>query len=119
MQTTVDWDAIESPLELARALWSSDSRSLPPELFQALFDRVYGSTSELEALWQLGGASNDYLRFHPESIDVPSKLPWTLAHSADREARVIGLKLLGRCYEQADEIVEEIVQALTCDDHYE
>jgi hypothetical protein len=112
MQAAVNWDAIESPLELARALWTPDGWALPPSQFKSLFDRVYASTSDLKCLWQLGGASGDYLRIHPDSIDIPSELPLTLLRSADVDARIIGLKLFRRCHPRSDEVVEEIVRAV-------
>ena len=117
------WDNIESPLELARQLWAIDNldavRQLPKESFQSLFDRVYLATNEIEALWQLAGAANDYLRFSPDSINVPPELPRRLLSSNHSDARIVGLKLLNRCHVSDEEIVDAIIRALNRDDESE
>jgi hypothetical protein len=74
----------------------------------------------LETLWQLGGATNDYLRRNPGGVPVPIGLPKRLLASDDREARVIGLKLLNRCSDASTaEIIEESLRALKRGDRYE
>jgi hypothetical protein len=117
----MDWDEIESPVELARTMWSElpDVARLSPDRFQSLFDRVFGSTDDLEALWQLGGATNDYLRANPGAISVPVALPRRLLSSEHKDARIVGLKLLNRCGGADNEIVRGIVCALKRRDGYE
>jgi hypothetical protein len=117
------WQNAETPLALARELWRVDNIpevcALSPAQFRQLFDRVYEATDDVEALWQLGGATNDYLRSNPSAFEVPLDLARRLLYSDDVEARVIGLKLLNRRSDVVEEIVSEIVRALARQDNYE
>ncbi|MEX1039882.1 MAG: hypothetical protein WDZ51_04590 [Pirellulaceae bacterium] len=119
----IDWDKYRSPLELARQLWHipnmTELTCLPPSRFQTLFDRVYQSTDDEEALWRLGGATNDYLRANPGSFCVPAELPRRLLASQNVDARVVGLKLLNRCSASDEEVVAAITNALRRRDDYE
>lgn len=119
----IDWDKYRSPLELARQLWHipnmTELACVPPRRFQTLFDRVYQSTDDEEALWRLGGATNDYLRANPGAFCVPPELPRRLLASQNVDARIVGLKLLIRCRVPDAEIVEAIVNALRRRDDYE
>ena len=111
-----DWDRIKPPLKLARSLWSVGNLQqlfrLPPERFEQLFARVYESTDDLETLWRLGGATNDYLRANPEAFRVPVELPRRLLASNHMDARIIGLKLLNRCPVDDEELVREFIRAM-------
>jgi len=111
----------EDLLELARWMWEVvHNHPWAPNEFDASFDRVYSHTDDLETLWQLGGATNDYLRCNPGGLSVPISLPKRLLASENREARVIGLKLLNRCSDiSTSEITEEILRALQRGDGYE
>jgi len=119
----IDWDKYRSPLELARQLWHipnmTELACLPPRRFQTLFDRVYQSTDDEEALWRLGGATNYYLHENPDAFCVPAELPHRLLASHDVDARVVGLKLLSRHKFPDAEVVDAIVNALRQRDGYE
>lgn len=92
---------------------------LDPREFRREFDRTYLDCSDIKTLWQLGGATNDYLRINPDAMDVPPDLPRRLLRSHHRDARVIGLKLLNRSYVSDAEIVAAIVRAIKKRDGYE
>lgn len=113
------WDQLETQVMLAHALWSSEARTLSPSKFRELFDKAYENANDLETLWQLGGAINDYLRRFPGVLPVPPELPWRLLGSDDQESRVIGLKLLIRCDVPADRTIDEIIKAIERNDDYE
>jgi hypothetical protein len=63
-------------------------------------------------LWQLGGAANDYLHAHPDSIVDPDELAPALLASKMVDARIIGLKLLIRCSSDFTSITSSICRAL-------
>jgi hypothetical protein len=115
------WRRFNSPYSRARGMWRDIARvsSLDPTVFRKEFNRVYTATESLKALWQLGGALNDYLRAHPNAVAVPITLPRRLLSSHHRDARVIGLKLLVRSTAPLDEIASEISRALCRRDGYE
>lgn len=102
-----------SPLTIARSMWKRvhDYKWTPGE-FRALFEKLYPATDDLETLWQLGGAVNDYLRRYPDEFDVPPKLARDLLCSPSVDARIIGLKLLNRADVDVSEIARSIVDAL-------
>ena len=87
----------DNTARMAKALWSPESNELSASEFQAQFDAIYSAAEGLATLWQLGGAANDYLRLHPDSIVVPEELAPKLVASSMVDARIIGLKLLVRC----------------------
>jgi hypothetical protein len=115
----MNWDRFDTPLKLARALWSVKAIELPASEFRELSDRVYQNTNDLETLWQLGGAINDYLRRFPATVPVPRELPFRLLRSDDQDARIIALKLLNRSGAPEDQILQEIVLAIQRDDDCE
>jgi hypothetical protein len=75
MNVGMEWNRLETPLQVACALWSSEAVELSPTAFGELFDRAYRETDDSETLWRLGGAINDFLRRFPGSFSVPSELP--------------------------------------------
>lgn len=111
----------EDLLKLARWMWNVvHDHPWDPGEFDDCFDRVYAHADDLETLWQLGGATNDYLRRYPGGLAVPVRLPKRLLASDDREARVIGLKLFNRLSDVSTaEITTEILRALNSGDRYE
>jgi hypothetical protein len=109
----------ETPLEAARALWSSEALKLSPATFRGLFDRAYAQAIDLETLWQLGGAIFDFLRQYPGTLPVPQQLPWRLLQSDDVEARVVGLKLLDHIEVSDAACIDEVVRAIERHDGYE
>lgn len=115
----MEWNRLDTPLKIAQALWSTQGRELAPAAFRELFERAYRQTNDLETLWQLGGAINDFLRHHSGSLEIPPQLPWRLLQSDDVEARVIGLKLLNRINVSDAERIDEFVRAIECHDGYE
>jgi hypothetical protein len=115
----MEWNRLDTPLRIARALWSLEGRELAPAAFRELFERAYREANDLETLWQLGGAINDFLRHRPGTLEVPPQLPWRLLQSDDVEARVIGLKLLNRIDVSDAERIEELARAIECHDGYE
>jgi hypothetical protein len=115
----MEWDRLTTPLRLAKALWSSEAWELSSTRFKELFDKTYRKSDKLKTLWQLGGAINDYLGAHPGAFSVPPELPWRLLRSDDREARVIGLKLLKRLTVPNSQRVEEYFRAIERRDGYE
>lgn len=100
----------------AKALWSFQARELQQPEFQAKFDEVYRHAIEetnIEALWQLGGAANDYIRSRPQNnLIVPNELAPTLLSSKLMDARIIGLKLLTRCSPNIELVADWICRAL-------
>jgi hypothetical protein len=118
-----NWEQYDNPLELAEMLWehvcSSQGDEPPPDQFEILFHRVYDAADDVVTLWRLGGATNDYLRFHPGALDVPQNLPEKLLASADVDARVTGLKLLNRCNTSDEAMVGKIIRAMQRLDEYE
>lgn len=96
----------------AKALWSTEALALSPADFQLRLDALLRRTDGLRILWQLGGATNDYLRRHPNSITVPQDLPIQLLSSTRMDARVIGLKLLVRLAFPLPVILQWIQSAL-------
>jgi len=76
--------------------WSPKHEKLSPAEFQARFDALYAVTKHPTALWQLGGAANDFLRKNPGSISVPSELAPLLLQSKRVDGRIIVLKLFTR-----------------------
>jgi hypothetical protein len=115
----MDWNRLETPLQVAHALWSFEAIELSPTDFRALFDRAYRKTNDLETLWRLGGAINDFLRHSPGVLTVPQQLPWRLLQSEDVEARVIGLKLLNRIDISDAARIDEFIRAIERHDGYE
>jgi hypothetical protein len=103
---------------MARAMWEH-ARGMPADSFKTLFDRVYNGTTDVTALWQLGGATNDFLRVHPGALTIPVELATTLLGARNKDARVIGLKLLNRCRVRDEMMVNEIIRALQRRDGYE
>jgi hypothetical protein len=83
-----------------------------PGEFRALFEQLYTESADLETLWYLGGAVNDYLRRYPGDFNVPPELPRKLLVSANVDARIIGLKLLNRADVDVSEIGRSIIAAL-------
>lgn len=104
---------------LWRSVWTDDSEKPSPAEFQSRFDALYNATSSPTALWQLGGAANDYLRGHPGAIKVPVELAPLLLKSRIVDGRVIGLKLLTRTSSNVAEICEAICSALDRRSEYE
>ncbi len=117
------WDNYDNLLELARAMWkhvwSQQAVDLPPDQFRKLFARIYDNCRDIPTLWQLGGATNDYLRIYPDALTVPTDLPTMLLNSNDIETRIIGLKLLNRCNISDELIISEIIRAMQRRDQYE
>jgi hypothetical protein len=101
-----------SPFHLARALWSSEALDLTPPEFQSRFDAIYERATDIDALWQLGGAVNDYLRRRPESVAAPPDLPLVLLASKHVPARIVGLKLLNRLNAPPSQLIPHISAAL-------
>ena len=87
--------------------------------FKLLFDRIYSNAEDINTLWQLGGATNDYLRRGVDTFPVPVDLAKRLLGSDNVEARVVGLKLYNRCSVPEANIVAEIVRALNRPEEYE
>jgi hypothetical protein len=92
---------------------------LDPGEFRREFDRIYDDSDDIRALWQLGGATNDYLRANPDAMAVPPELPRRLLGSQHLDARVIGLKLLNRSAVPDTEVVAAIIRAMNRRDGYE
>jgi hypothetical protein len=92
---------------------------LAPVEFRREFDRIYREADDIKTLWQLAGATNDYLRANPGAIDLPIELSRRLLMAEHRDARVIGLKLLNRSSVSDAEIVTAIVRTLKERDAYE
>ena len=116
---SMEWDRLGTPLEIAQSLWSRDALKLPPMTFGELFDRAYSQTNDLETLWQLGGAINDFLRHRPGVLAIPPQLPSLLLRSDDVEARVVGLKLLNHIDVSDADRIDECVRAIARGDGYE
>ncbi len=119
-----NWDEFQDPFELASALWeylwsSRRAANLSPDDFRALFARIYNDCQDIPTLWQLGGATNDYLRTYPGAIEVPVELIDSLRASDHMDARIIGLKLLKHSKLDDQRIVSEIVRALQQPEDYE
>jgi hypothetical protein len=89
-----------------------------PGEFRALFEQLYTDRADLETLWQLGGAVNDYLRRYPGEFNVPPELPRELLVSPSVDARIIGLKLLNRANVDVSEIARSIIDALRAPAEY-
>jgi hypothetical protein len=106
------WDKIRSPRSLAKRMWSSDGQQLAPQDFLALYERVRTATDELIPLWQLGGATNDFLRHHPDAFPAPIDLARFLLSAKHCDAQIVGLKLFTRCEVPAEELLAEAVRAL-------
>jgi hypothetical protein len=83
------------------------AREIPADSFKTLFDRVYNCTTDVTALWQLGGAANDFLRVHPGALTIPVELATTL------------LGTHNRCRVRDEMMVNEIIRALQRRDSYE
>jgi hypothetical protein len=102
----------DNTARLAKELWTNEARSLEPAEFQSRFDAIYLAAEGPATLWQLGGAANDYLRSHPDSIKVPEELVTALLGSKLVDGRIIGLKLLNRCSIDNNTILSAISEAL-------
>jgi hypothetical protein len=115
------WRRFKSPFCRARGMWHDISRvkHLSPHEFRKEFERIYHGCHDLKTLWQLGGATNDYLRTNPHAIDVPIALPRRLLAAHHLHARIIGLKLLNRTNVSDTEMVHAIAQALRSGDAFE
>jgi hypothetical protein len=85
---------------------------LDPRSFRREFDRIYHDCRDIKTLWQLGGATNDYLRANPDAMAVPAELPRRLLASHHLHARIVGLKLLNRSDVPDAELIATIVRAL-------
>jgi hypothetical protein len=114
-----NWDQIESVQELAERLWSFEALELPPQRFVDLADRVWKGSPGPQALWKLGGAMNDFLRRHPDTITVPAKLPWLLLVSPRCDPRIVGLKLLKHIRISDERLLKEVLKALQRRREYE
>jgi hypothetical protein len=108
----MDWNKFRSPLSLAKRMWSSEGQDLPAQEFSALYERVRSATNEIKPLWQLGGATNDYLRRNPGAFPAPLELARFLLSANHGDARIIGLKLLTRCDARTEEFFAEVIRAL-------
>lgn len=102
----------DNTAKLAKVLWSAETRNLSPAEFQLRFDAIYAVAEGPATLWRLGGAANDYLRAHPESIQVPPELATALVASRLVDGRIIGLKLLIRCSSDIPLMTNSISRAL-------
>jgi hypothetical protein len=102
----------DNTAKLAKALRSADSKHLSSAEFQSQFDAIYAVAEGPATLWHLGGAANDYLRAHPESIQVPPELATALVASRMVDGRIIGLKLLIRCSSDIPTITNSLCRAL-------
>jgi hypothetical protein len=102
----------DNTARLAKELWAIGSTEISPAEFQSRFDHIYQSAEGPATLWHLGGAVNDYLRHHPDTIRVPESLAPTLLASPMVDSRIIGLKLLNRCSTDTTRICAEIGRAL-------
>jgi hypothetical protein len=98
--------------QLAKELWSGEAIGLAPTEFQSRFDAICETTADIEVLWQLGGAVNDYLRAHPNSVAVPPDLPFKLLASDHVQRRIVGLKLLHRLGAPLPQLLSHICSAL-------
>ena len=92
---------------------------LDPTEFRREFDRIYHDCCDIKTLWQLGGATNDYLRVNRDAMVVPPDLPRRLLKSQHLYARITGLKLLNRSNVSDAEIVAAIVRAMNRRDGFE
>jgi hypothetical protein len=104
--------SIDGTASLAKKLWDELSSTLCPDEFQARFDEIYRRAEGPATLWRLGGAANDYLRKHPDSVRVPCELAPALLASSLVDARIIGLKLLIRTSQDWGAIHAELCRAL-------
>jgi hypothetical protein len=102
----------DNTARLAKALWTTEAQELDRTEFQSRFDAIYAAAEGLATFWQLGGAANDYLRAHPDSIVIPDELAPALLASKMVDARIIGLKLLTRCSSNLTTITSSICRAL-------
>jgi hypothetical protein len=102
----------DNTARLAKTLWTVEARDLSPGEFQARFDALYSTAEGPATLWQLGGAANEYLRCHPDTIVVPVEIVEALLASKMVDARIIGLKLLNRLAANVSAMVAAIHPAL-------
>jgi len=113
-----DWTG--TCFEMAQTMWKVvHDYAWKADEFSSLFDRVYSNADDVDTLWQLAGATNDYLRLGLGSFPVPVELPKRLLSSDHLEARVIGLKLYGRCPVREDDVIAKIIEALNRPEEYE
>ncbi|MEX2310678.1 MAG: hypothetical protein WD738_24135 [Pirellulales bacterium] len=102
----------DNTAKLAKDLWSVEALEMEPAEFQTRFDAIYASAEGIATYWHLGGAANDYLQHHPNSITVPPELAPRLLASRMVDGRIIGLKLLNRCSSDLNLIATWICRAL-------
>lgn len=102
----------DNTARLAKELWSPEAMELKPVDFQERFDAIYAAGEGPATLWQLGGAANDYLRLHPNSIRIPDELAPKLLDSEIVDSRIVGLKLLNRCSSDTAALSSAICRAL-------
>src|SRR5688572_15515314 len=105
-------DSRDNTARLAKELWSPAATSLTPVEFQERLDGIYAAAEDPATFWQLGGAVNDYLRSHPNSIRIPDELAPKLLGSEIVDARIVGLKLLNRSSSDTAAISSAICRAL-------
>ena len=103
----------DAHFKAAQDLWAIEARNMKPEEFQAKFAAIYDATDNIDTLWQLGGAVNDYLRSNsnPSAVKVPDELAPKLLEASRVDCKIIGLKLLVRCSNDLPTICREICRA--------